>query len=90
MLFDIKENQRPLIKAILNTVKNNHPREDSCFDVVFYVNPSQYQATAIGMMFVVEQLKVLGVIRVIGGALSLTFEGEDLLHKLSSVTPITV
>ncbi|MGR9019729.1 hypothetical protein ACRW9P_23210 [Vibrio parahaemolyticus] len=90
MLFDIKENQRPLIKAILNTVKNSHPREDSRFDVAFYVNPSQYQATTVGMMFVVEQLKALGVITVIGGTLSLTFEGDDLLHKLSSVTPMPV
>ncbi|MEF1330949.1 hypothetical protein [Vibrio sp. M260121] len=90
MLFDIKEKQRPLIKAILNTVKNSHPREDSCFDMAFYVNPTQYQVTTVGMMFVVEQLKALGVIRGIGGTLSLTFEGDDLLHKLSSVTPITV
>ncbi|EJL3960751.1 hypothetical protein ACPSLY_16305 [Vibrio parahaemolyticus] len=89
MLFDIKENQQILIKAILNAVKSNQPRESAC-DVAFYVNPTMHQVTSVGMMFIVEQLKVLGAIKSIDGSLALTFEGGDLLHKLSAVTLTTV
>lgn len=84
MLFDIKKSQQSLIKTILNAVQNSHLKERAC-DIALYVNPSMHQVTTVGMMFVVEQLKVLGAIKSIDGTLALTFEGGDLLHKLSSV-----
>ncbi len=84
MYENIKQNDKPLIKAILTAVKDCHPRENSCFGIDFFVGATQFKTTETAMVFVVEQLKELGIVFIEDNVMHLTFEGEDLLHKLSA------
>ncbi len=84
MLFTIKETQKPLITAILLTMRDSAPRCDkSCFDMTGYINAEQYKTTNVAMLFVVEQLKQFGFIHApANNQWALTFEGHDALNKL--------
>ncbi|HIF6160970.1 TPA: hypothetical protein ACX3IN_001914 [Vibrio parahaemolyticus] len=82
MIFDIKNEQKPLIKEILETVEKQHPLANGMGDIALYVNIKKHDTTAHHLRFVTEQLITLGFVEVVGRNLFITFEGKDLLSKV--------
>lgn len=82
MIFDIKNEQKPLIKGILEVVEKQHPLANGMGDIVLYVNIKKHDTTAHHLRFVTEQLITLGFVEVVGRNLFITFEGNDLLSKV--------
>lgn len=82
MIFDIKLDQKPLVKDILGAVEMRHPRTIGMGDIALYVDIKRHVASAHHLRFVTAQLIAMGFIKPVGESLSLTFEGADLLRKL--------
>ncbi|MEF1158853.1 hypothetical protein [Vibrio parahaemolyticus] len=83
MIFDIKNEQKPLIKKILDVVEKQRPLVKGMGDIALYVNVEQHKTTAHHLRFVTEQLITLGFVEVVGRNLFITYEGRDLFHKLA-------
>ncbi|EOW2077581.1 hypothetical protein ACNZ70_001906 [Vibrio mimicus] len=83
MIFDIKNEQKPLVKKILDVVENSHPLASGVGDVSFYVNVKQYKTTAHHLRFAAEQLIALGFVDVVERNLFITYEGKELSHRLA-------
>lgn len=81
MFFEIQDHAKPLITAILNAVQNASPCDNQ---IDRHVSPSLHEVSKAHMNLVVEQLCVFGFVELIGQHLFITFEGQDLLNKLSA------
>ncbi|MBE3899181.1 hypothetical protein HJ158_08165 [Vibrio parahaemolyticus] len=73
VFFDIKNDQKPLIKNLLTTIEQHNPQ---------HATQIETEASTWHVMFLMEQLDYFGFIELVGQHWFITFDGKDLLNRL--------
>ncbi len=73
MFFDIKNDQKPLIRSLLAAIEQHTPQHAAQIET---------EASTLHVMFLMEQLDYFGFIELVGQHWFITFDGQDLLNRL--------